>query len=86
MGTLSPDTSPEIETFQIQQLRKMPAWRKMALMSDMSRSVQTLALAGLRQRYPDDTPDQRRRRLADLLLGPALAARVYGPNGEEAGC
>ena len=86
MGTLSPDTSPEIEAFQIQQLRKMPAWRKMALMSDMSRSVQTLALAGLRQRYPDDTPDQRRRRLADLLLGPELAARVYGPNGEEAGC
>ena len=48
--------------------------------------MQTLALAGLRQRYPDDTPDQRRRRMADLLLGPELAARVYGPSGEEAGC
>ena len=86
MSTLSPDTSPEIEEFQIQRLRHMPAWRKMALMSDMSRTVQVLALAGLRQRYPEDTPDQRRRRLADLLLGPELAARVYGPWGEEAGC
>ena len=86
MSTLSADTSPEIEEFQIQRLRHMPSWRKMALMSDMSRTVQTLALAGLRQRYPDDTPDQRRRRLADLLLGPELAARVYGDWGEEAEC
>ena len=86
MSTLSPDTSPEIEEFQIQRLRQMPSWRKMALMGDMSRTVHSLALAGLRQRYPDDTPDQRRRRLADLLLGPELAARVYGPWQEEAGC
>jgi hypothetical protein len=86
MSTLSADTAPEIEAFQIQRLRRMPPWRKMALMGDMSRTVQTLALAGLRQRYPDDTPDQRRRRLADLLLGPELAARAYGPWPEEAGC
>jgi hypothetical protein len=86
MGTLSADTSPEIEEFQIQRLRQMPSWRKMALMGDMSRTVQTLALAGLRQRYPDDTPGQRRRRLADLLLGPELAARVYGPCQEGSEC
>jgi hypothetical protein len=86
MITLSPDTSPEIEEFQIHWLRHMPAWRKMALMSDMSRTVQVLALVGLRQRYPEDTLDQRRRRLADMLLGPELAARVYGPRQEEAGC
>jgi hypothetical protein len=86
MSTLSADTSPEIEEFQIQRLRQMPPWRKMALMGEMSQTVRTLALAGLRQRYPDDTLDQRRRRLADLLLGPELAARVYGPWQEETGC
>ena len=42
-----------------------------------------LALAGLRQRYPDDSPSQRRRRLADLILGTELAARAYGPMPEE---
>ncbi len=31
-----------------------------------------------------DSPHQRRRRLADLLLGPELAARVYGPLLEQA--
>ena len=68
MTTLSPDTSPEIERLQIEILRRMPAWRKIALGGDMNETVRALALAGLCQRYPDDTLAQRRRRLADLTL------------------
>ena len=83
MTTLSSDTHPEIEQLQIERLRQMPSWRKMALVGEMNRTVRTLALAGLRQRHPDDSPAQRRRRLADLLLGPDLAATVYGPLLEE---
>jgi hypothetical protein len=79
MSTLSADTSPEIEEFQIQRLRQMPPWRKLALVGEMNRTVRTLALAGLRQRHPDDTPAQQQRRLADMILGPELASRVYGP-------
>jgi len=80
---LSPDTDPEIERIRIEGLQKMPTWRKIELVGDMNEAVRTLALAGLRQRYPDDTPAQRRRRLADLQLGPELAARVYGPLRED---
>ena len=83
MTTLSPDTHPEIERLQVRRLRQMPPWRKMALLGEMSRTVRTLALAGLRQRHPDDTSAQRQRRLADLLLGPDLAAKVYGPLPKE---
>jgi folate-binding Fe-S cluster repair protein YgfZ len=83
MVTLSPDTDPDVEQFQIERLRQMPVWRKIELVGDMNDAVRTLALAGLRQRHPDDTPAQRRRRLADLLLGPELAARVYGPLQED---
>ncbi|MDD3826976.1 MAG: hypothetical protein PHY79_13490 [Anaerolineae bacterium] len=79
MSIIWPDTHPDLERLQVERLRQMPTWRKMALMSEMTQSVRTLALAGLRQRYPTDTPAQRRRRLADLLLGPELAARAYGP-------
>jgi hypothetical protein len=79
MTALSPDTSPEIERLQIERLRQMPPWRKMALLAEMFQALQTLALAGLRQRHPADTLAQQRRHLADLLIGPELAHRVYGP-------
>ena len=83
MVTLSADTSPHIEQIQIERLRQMPPWRKLALVAEMNRTVRDLALAGLRHRHPHDTLAQRQRRLADLLLGPELAARVYGPVPEE---
>ena len=78
------DTMPNIEHIRIERLRQMPSWRKLALMAEMSQTVRTLALSGLRQRFPDDTPAQRQRRLADLLLGEELAARVYGLIEEDA--
>jgi hypothetical protein len=86
MGPRLPEPNPEIERLRLAGLRQMPAWRKLELTAEMGRTVQMLALAGLRQRYPDDTPARRRRRLADLLLGPELAARAYGPPPEEEGC
>jgi hypothetical protein len=51
--------------------------------SSMNYMVRSLAVAGLRERYPDDSPAQLRRRLADLLLGPELAGRAFGPGPEE---
>ncbi len=84
MVTLSRDTAEDVERMQIEHLRRLPAWRKLALVGEMNRTVQTMALAGLRQRHPDDTPEQRRRRLAALLLGSELATRAYGPGPEEA--
>ena len=86
MTTLYPDTDPAIERLQIEGLRQMPSWRKLALMAEMGECVRQLALAGVRRRYPQDTPTQRRRRLADLVLGPELAFRVYGPPGEDPRC
>jgi hypothetical protein len=45
----------------------------------MNSTLRTLALSGLRVRYPQATLDDLRRGLADLWLGPESAARVYGP-------
>ncbi len=86
MGLLSADTPREIEQFQIEHFRRMSAQRKLELVGDLNRAVRELALAGLRQRHPQDTPKQLRRRLADLLLGPELAERAYGPLVEEIEC
>ena len=79
MTTLSADTRPDAERVQIELLRKAPAWRKLHMVAQMNRTLRTLALCGLRERYPHAMPDELRRRLADLWLGPALAEKVYGP-------
>ena len=46
---------------------------------EANRPARGLALTGLRERHPQDSPARLRRRLADLWLGPDLAARAYGP-------
>jgi len=80
---LSHDTPRHVRQVQIELLRQMPTWRKLQLMDDMNRMVRQLALAGLRQRHPEDSPELLQRRLADLMLGPELAVRAYGPLPEE---
>ena len=76
--SLFSDTRPEAEAVLIGMLRQAPPWRKLRMVDQLNQTVRTLALSGLRQRYPEATPQELRRRLADLLLGPDLAAQVYG--------
>jgi hypothetical protein len=73
------DTSPEAERVQIKLLRVLPDWRKFRLLNDLIMTGRRLALAGLRERFPEASPDELRRRLATIVLGPELAAKVYGP-------
>ena len=80
MSRLFPDTSPDAERVLIELMRKAPPWRKLELVAQLNETVRLLALSGLRQRYPDATPEELRRHLADLLLGPELARRAYGPH------
>lgn len=74
-----PDTRPEVAALQRKLLRQAGPARKLAMLGQMNQTVITLALSGLRSRYPDDSVEMLRRRLADLILGPELASRVYGP-------
>ena len=73
------DTHPEIERLQLELLRQAPPWKKVYLMDQMYQATKLMALSGLRQRYPNAGPAELRRRLADLMLGPDLAKRAYGP-------
>lgn len=79
MSTLFPDTSPEAEEVLLRLLRQAPAWRKLYMVGELNEAVRTLALSGLRTRYPRASAQELRRRLADILLGPELAERAYGP-------
>jgi hypothetical protein len=79
MPSLFSDTRPEAEQVLLQLLRQAPPWRKLEMLGQLNQMAQTLALSGLRQRHPKATPQELRRRLADLLLGRTLAEQVYGP-------
>lgn len=83
MSEILSDTNLEIAELQRNLFRQVGSARKLAMLSEMNKTVKTLALSGLRTRYPDDSPAMLRRRLADLILGPELAAQVYGQLVEE---
>ena len=72
------DTRPEVAALQRSLLRQVGPARKLAMLGQLNQAAKTLALSGLRSRFPDDPPEKLRYRLADLLLGPALASLVYG--------
>ena len=71
------DTTPAAEAVLLRRWREMTAAEKATLVSDLSESVNNLALAGLRQRYPDASPRECFLRLAVLRLGRPLAIRAY---------
>jgi len=79
MGRLFVDTDQATEDELIRRLRELPPWRKLEMVAQMNAAVRQMLMVGLRERYPDDTPEQLRRKLADILLGPELALKALGP-------
>jgi hypothetical protein len=79
MQTLAEDTCPEAERVLIELLRGASPARKLAMVLNANRTGRALALAGLRDRHPREATARLQRRLADLWLGPELAAKAYGP-------
>jgi hypothetical protein len=78
MSVLSSDTHPKMEALQIRLLRRASPTRKMEMLAQLNASARTLALSGLRSRFPQAGEAELRRRLAGLLLGEELARKVYG--------
>ncbi|MCA9923054.1 MAG: hypothetical protein KC421_11815 [Anaerolineales bacterium] len=73
------DTHPAADEILNRLLRQAPVWRKMEMLADLNRTARQLAMEGLRERLPEASEPVLRRHLADLLLGPELAERAYGP-------
>jgi len=80
--TYPTDTDPQTTHLLVELNRSTPAWRKLELVAQMNESVRLLSLTGLRKRHPGASQEELNRRLADLVLGPDLAERVYGPLSE----
>jgi len=78
MSVLSLDTHPKMEALQIEFIRRMPAWKKFAVVDGLNETVKMLAMSGIKQRHPSATPQQIHRMLAELMLGEELAEKAYG--------
>jgi hypothetical protein len=83
MAALFPDTQPEAERVLIELLRLTPVSRKLEILGELNAAARQLALQGVRARHPAASDTELRRYLADLLLGPELAARACGPLSTE---
>lgn len=75
-GFLEGDTSREALRVQYEALRRIPPWRRLALMNDLTVMAQNLAREGLRRRHPEASPAELDELYAELVLGPELAAKV----------
>jgi hypothetical protein len=80
------DTSAEIDERMVHAYRAMAGWEKARRVSELCRSMNLLALAGIRMRHPGCSDEEALVRLAELRLGAetvrrALAARASKARG-----
>lgn len=73
---LSNDTAPDIERLQIEGWRRMTPAEKARTVTALTRATIDMTKAGIRDRHPEESEDQRRIRLAEILFGRELAHRA----------
>ncbi len=81
MNPLLSDTALGAERVRLARIRQMSAGEKLAAVDAMAALLRTLVLGRIRQCHPEATPEEVRRRLAEQMLGPELARKVYGDAG-----
>jgi hypothetical protein len=79
------DTPPEIEAVLIQGYRRMSAAQKLERVCALNRTVQQMALAGIRARHGEISEREARLRLAALWLERDTMIRVFGWDPEVEG-
>lgn len=72
------DTTVAVDRFVFEGLRRMSPAERLELAAAASRSLEQLAVAGLRSRFPAAAEEELRRRAGALRLGPELTWRAFG--------
>ena len=73
------DTGPRAAALQTEIYRRMTPEERVAQALALCDSARKMAAAGILERNPEATNRERFRILVDLVLGPDLARRAYGP-------
>lgn len=85
MKPLSPDTTAEAQAMHYEMMRRLPAPKRLALAFELTEALRKLILANLRQRFPQASDEDIRRRFIARVLPRADVIRVYGFDPEEEG-
>jgi hypothetical protein len=72
------DTSAAADARYHELLRAMPPERRLEAAMRLSRAVRALAVAGLREVFPEASDQELRVRLTVRLYGRAAAERLFG--------
>lgn len=83
--TQSPDTSEAVDRLLMERYRKMTPSDKLRMVTELNQTVEAMALAGLRQRYPDAPERELRLRLAAIRYGRELVIKAFGWDPDEQG-
>lgn len=76
MRTQSPDTSPEAERVQIEQLRQATPARRFSLARSLTRSTIAMSRRGLARVNPRLSEDELAVKFVELHYGADLAGRI----------
>ena len=79
------DTDPETERLLIELSRNRPIWKQFRQVGALNRMTRAFAMAGIRQRYPEATEEEVRRRLAAVLFDRETVIKVFGWDPEIEG-
>lgn len=77
------DTDPKIEKLQLNLMRQISTSKKLMMVASLNQDAIEMAWSSLRAQYPHESIERLRRRLADRILGPDLAQKIYGTLIEE---
>ncbi len=79
------DTDEATERYLFDRIRELPPWRKAEMLSASTRAACELAMAGLRQRHPDASNAELRKRFAALTLGRETSIELFGWDPQREG-
>jgi hypothetical protein len=79
----SGDTSAEAHARQLEAWRRMTPEERLSAAAEMSDALRRLVEAGVRIRHPNATPAQVEAAIAEVLLGPDLAAALRRRQAER---
>jgi hypothetical protein len=85
MTALSLDTTSEAQQMMFELLRRTPAWKKIALTCELIQAIRELMITGLRNRFPDASEEEIRRRFIASVLTREQVIGAYGFDPVEEG-